>query len=96
MRTVLDLIGYATLPDDAVVAQSVLHRFFLWVLTVPSWLTFVVAFGAYAWLTYVSWPRQSLAGGVPEEPQVGNAPLNEQEIMKDATELKENGDGPVG
>lgn len=56
-RTVLDLIGYATLPDDAVVAQSLLHRFFLWVLTVPSWLTFVAAFGAYAWLAYVSWPR---------------------------------------
>ena len=57
IRTVLDLIGYATLPDDAVVAQSLLHHFFLWVLSVPSWLTFVTAFGAYAWLTYVSWPR---------------------------------------
>lgn len=54
----LNLIGYATLPEDAVVAQGYAHRFLLGVAELPGWLPYTAALIAILWLTWVSWPRQ--------------------------------------
>lgn len=40
VQTVLDLIDYATTPDDAKVAASRLDAFFLRLLSVPWWAVF--------------------------------------------------------
>jgi hypothetical protein len=36
-RTVLDLIGYSTAPDDVGTAQTRLGQFLDWLLSVPWW-----------------------------------------------------------
>lgn len=57
VRSVLDLIGYSTIPDDAKVAATRLDQFFLWLLGVPWWVVFGFALTSTMWLTWVSWPR---------------------------------------
>lgn len=60
-RTVLDLIGYSTAPDDAQVAGHLLHSFLLWVLSLPVWLPWGFALIATLALMYLSWPRPAPA-----------------------------------
>lgn len=60
-RSVLDAIGYSTLPDDAKVAVERLDSFFLWLLSVPWWAVFGFALISSMWLMWVSWPRQIAA-----------------------------------
>lgn len=56
-RTVLDLIGYATVPDDAKVAASRLDQFFLWVLGIPWWAVLGFALFSTMWVAWLSWPH---------------------------------------
>lgn len=56
-RSMLDLVGYATLPDDAKVATGLLQKFFNWLLSVPWWAVFGFAIISTLWLMWVSWPR---------------------------------------
>jgi|GEM_PF-5865821 len=55
VRTMLDLIGYSTIPDDAKIALGRLDDFFLWLLSVPWWGVFGFALVASMWLMWVSW-----------------------------------------
>jgi hypothetical protein len=57
-RTVLDLIGYSTAPEDVGVAQARLDQFFGWLLSVPWWVVWGFALVSTLWLISVSWPRQ--------------------------------------
>lgn len=62
VRAVLDLIGYATLPEDSKVAQGVAEHLLLWVLSLPIWLPWGFALIATLMLMWVSWPRQLATG----------------------------------
>lgn len=77
-RGVLEAIGYATIPDDIRVAQGILHQSFLWVLTIPSWLTIVITFAAFMWLSWVSWPRNAAVAAAAQATsvQVATVPTN--------------------
>lgn len=57
VRTVLDAIGYATLPDDAKVAAHLLNNLLLWILDLPGSLVLAFALISTMWLMWVSWPR---------------------------------------
>src|SRR5688572_14221140 len=65
VRLVLDLIGYATAPEDARVASGLLHAFFLWVLSLPWWIPWGFALASTFWLTWVSWPRDRHVSSEP-------------------------------
>lgn len=57
VRTVLDLIGYSTVPEDSQVATGLLRDFFLWLLSVPwlgPWGFALISTLALIWF---SWPR---------------------------------------
>lgn len=69
VRTVLDLIGYSTLPEDAKVAADRLDHFFLWLLSVPWWAVLGFALVSTMWLMWVSWPREA-GGGRPAFPKI--------------------------
>lgn len=43
VRVVLELIGYATINDDAQAAQGLLRDFFIWTLSLPWWAPLVFA-----------------------------------------------------
>lgn len=66
VRAVLDLIGYATVPEDIQVATGVLRVVFLWLLSVPWWIPWGFAFIATMALIWVSWPR-TLIQAAPQE-----------------------------
>lgn len=57
IKSVLDLIGYSTAPDDAKVAAGLVEKFLAWVLSVPWWATLGFALATTFWLIWVSWPR---------------------------------------
>jgi len=61
VRTVLDLIGYSTLPEDAKVAAARIDLFFSWLVGVPWWAVFGFALVATIWLMKVSWPSATEA-----------------------------------
>jgi len=61
VRTVLDLIGYATLPEDAQVASGLVRDTFIYLLTVPWWAVWGFATLATIVLIVVSWPRHHVA-----------------------------------
>jgi hypothetical protein len=65
IRTILDLIGYSTVPEDIEVAQTRLDQILGWVLSLPWWAPWGFALISTLWLMYVSWPRQ----------RVGPAPI---------------------
>ena len=58
VRLVLDLIGYATIPEDSQVAAGLLQSFFLWLLSVPWWAPWGFALITTGLLIWVSWPRR--------------------------------------
>jgi hypothetical protein len=58
-RSVLDIIGYSTLPDDTKVAADRLDAFFMWLLGLPWWATLGFALASTMWLMWVSWPRST-------------------------------------
>ena len=58
IRVVLDLIGYATVPDDQQVAAGLVRDFLLWLLSVPWWVPWGFALISTVVLILVSWPRQ--------------------------------------
>ena len=60
-RVVLDLVGYSTAPDDAVVATGLMKSFLLWLLNIPWWVPWAFAFSTTLLLSYVFWPRAVLA-----------------------------------
>ncbi len=57
VQTVLDLIGYATVPADAQVAAGLLRSIFLWILSIPWWVPWGFALISTLWLMRISWPR---------------------------------------
>jgi hypothetical protein len=61
IRWTLDLIGWATAPDDVETAMTRLDQFFVWLLSVPGWLILVCILISSMWLMRVSWPRQSIS-----------------------------------
>jgi len=70
VRTVLDLIGYATVPDDAKVAQELVERLLIWIMSLPIWLPWGFTLVATLWLMWVSWPRSvPLASPVTQAPR---------------------------
>lgn len=77
VRTVLDLIGYSTVPDDANVAVTRLEQFFLWLLTVPWWAIFGFALISSMWLMWVSWPR-SIKPTLSEPPTIADDKVHSQ------------------
>jgi hypothetical protein len=69
VRTVLDLIGYSTAPDDLTVARARLDQFFVWLLSVPWWAVWGFALLSTLWLMWVSWPAaQRPAKAAPIQP----------------------------
>ncbi len=58
-RTVLDLIGYSTAPEDVEVARTRLDKFLEWLLSLPWWAPWGFALVATIWLMWVSWPRRT-------------------------------------
>ena len=54
---VLDLIGYATVPEDVQVDSGVLRDLLLWLLSVPWWVPWGFALLSTLTLLAVSWPR---------------------------------------
>ena len=60
VRTVLDLIGYATVPEDSQVATGLLRDFLLWALSVPWWVPWGFALISTLTLIWVSWPRAGI------------------------------------
>lgn len=74
-RFFADMIGYATLPDDAKVAEGVLSRSIDLLLVAPWWAVWGFALIATMWLMYVSWPKYAVIGA-------GDKPkkLNKKEI----------------
>lgn len=69
-RAVLDLIGYATVPEDTQVATGVLRNFFLWLMSIPWVVPWGFALLSTSLLIWVSWPRQRTATNVivPQQP----------------------------
>ncbi|MFQ5786053.1 MAG: hypothetical protein ACE5H8_14695 [Alphaproteobacteria bacterium] len=67
VRAVLDIIGYATIPEDTQVASGLLRQFLLWVLSLPWWVPWGFALIAAIALIVVSWPRGS--AGRSETPE---------------------------
>jgi hypothetical protein len=61
VRLVLDLIGYATVPDDVGVAQTRIDQFLALVLATPWWVIWGFALISTLWLMWVSWPRPTIA-----------------------------------
>lgn len=53
-RTVLDLIGYSTAPQDAEVATGIASRFLVWLMGLPWFAPWLVAFAATALLIWAS------------------------------------------
>lgn len=53
----LDLIGYATVPEDAQVAGEVLRGVLLYLMSLPWWLPWGFALISTLFLMRVSWPR---------------------------------------
>jgi len=62
IRTLLDLIGYATLPDDAKVAEGLVYAFIDWLLTTPTW-AFLIA--ATAPTLLLVWMSRSQSQAIP-------------------------------
>jgi hypothetical protein len=59
IRAVLDIIGYASLPNTAAAGDRY-RSFFLWLLNTNGWLLFLVAFVLTTRLIWVSWPGAKL------------------------------------
>ena len=59
VRTVLELVGYSTLPDDLRVASRYLDAVFTWLLGVPWWAVLGVALASTLWLTWLAWRPSS-------------------------------------
>jgi hypothetical protein len=74
IRTVLDIVGYATLPQDVQAASQLVHRLLLWLLDVPWWVPWGFAFIASITLMVVSWPRSvaETSAAVPTTEEAGS------------------------
>lgn len=80
VRTTLDLVGWSTAPEDMGVAMTRLDHFLLWLLSLPWWVPWGFALVSTLWLTWVSWPRQSLATTNSDKSQ-DDRPAPTQEIF---------------
>lgn len=67
VRTMLDLIGYATAPDDLPVFGQRINQVLDLILLAPWWLVWGFAFFATGILMWVSWPRSTAVS--PTGPQ---------------------------
>ena len=79
VRTVLDLIGYSTVPEDAEVAQTRVDQFLGWLLGLPWWTVWGFVLITTLWLMWVSWPRKNSIATATEkaaEPIAENAQYN--------------------
>ena len=56
-RTVLDLIGYSTIPDDVAVAKTRIDQAIGLFLSIPWWALLGFALISTLWLMRVSWPK---------------------------------------
>ncbi len=92
IRTVLDLIGYSTVPEDIEVARSRMERAFDNLQSVPWWAVFGFALISTIWLMRVSWPRSEKIVLEPEnteEPTI-------REIGKSCIKMAKRLRGNVG
>ena len=63
----LDLIGYATIPDDVTVARTRLDQVFELFLSIPWWALLGFALVSTMWLMWVSWPKQRTHSPIAEK-----------------------------
>lgn len=64
----LDLIGYATVPDDVEVAKTRLDQALGFFLSIPWWALLGFALISTLWLMWVSWPNTSINSTKPDSP----------------------------
>jgi hypothetical protein len=57
VRVTLEIIGYATLPEDAVIASGYLQKFMISLSTIPWLVILLFALISTMWLAWVSWSR---------------------------------------
>lgn len=89
-RTVLDLVGYSTVPEDIEAAQTRLDQILSFVLSLPWWSVWGFALITTIWLMWVSWPRSVRANIVPGEKVILPSPdhlLNGTTTTKDQVRL---------
>lgn len=76
----LDLIGYSTASDDALVAQGIVHQILVWEMSLPLWVPWGFALITTMWLMWVSWPRATISSR-PEQDLRKLAPTDQYEII---------------
>lgn len=88
IRTMIDLIGYSTLPDDVIVANHRLNSFLIWLSAIPWWALLAFALVSTIILFFVVWPRtvfvNNIAGGFSDY-------AKGQEIVPDGVMVMING-----
>jgi hypothetical protein len=88
VRSVLDLIGYSTIPEDLGVAKTRLDQFFGWLVSAPWWAVLGVALLSTMWLAWVSWPRQikqvdaAASSEAPQQPPPERADSNTKKPLQ--------------
>lgn len=70
VRIVLELIGYATIPEDTEVARTRIEALLTWLSGVPSWLVFGFVLIPTIVLIYVSWPKNNRTEIAPRRSHV--------------------------
>lgn len=88
VRTVLDLIGYSTSPEDVGVAVTRLDQFLGWILSLPWWVPWGFAIISTAWLMWVSWPRGQATVEAVKQVELGPpaSPAHETGVSEARTE----------
>ncbi|HEX9645925.1 MAG TPA: hypothetical protein VGB88_00405, partial [Alphaproteobacteria bacterium] len=73
-RAVLDLIGYATLGEDAKIAEGLLARFLDWLISLPWWAPWGFALTATVLLIWASWPKSAATSSLATTPTQPDPP----------------------
>jgi hypothetical protein len=89
VRWALDLIGYATAPEDAEVAGSLVHKFAVWILSIPWWATWALALILTASLMWFSWPRSSNPVKTEEGQETPNEASDAMSVVTIAPEVQQ-------
>ncbi len=74
-RTMLDLIGYSTIPEDVAVAKTRLDQALGLLFSVPWWAIFAFCLASTLWLIWVSWPKQDKRIPIAAKPDTNQSGL---------------------
>lgn len=80
VRTMLDLIGWSTAPDDIPVFGQRIDQIMDAVFSAPWWVPWGFALVSTLWLMWVSWPRVQMSGSPEAAPTVFVSEPMEPEI----------------